>query len=44
MFYEKYPKGIIDKMYTDSKHDLPLIEEAKEGYLVKGDIVKKYYD
>jgi len=44
MFYEKYPNGIIDKMYTDSKNDLPLIEEAKVGYLVKGDLVKKYYD
>ena len=44
MFYNKYPKGIIDKMYTDSKNDLPLIEEAKEGFLVKGNVVKKYYD
>ena len=34
-FYEKYPKGIIDKFYSDSKSDLPLAKIAKEAYLVK---------
>lgn len=44
LFYEKYPKAIIQEMYTDSVHDLPLIEEAKEGFLVKKNKIYKYYD
>ncbi len=44
LFYSEYPKGIVDKMYTDSINDLPLIEEAKQGYLVKGDKIHNYYD
>ena len=31
-------------MYTDSINDLPLIEEAKTGYLVKKNKLYKYYD
>ena len=44
LFYENYPKDIVNSMYTDSKADLPLIEEAKKGYLVKKDVVMPYYD
>lgn len=44
LFYEKYPKGIVNKMYTDSVNDLPLIEEAKEGILVKKNKLIPYYD
>lgn len=44
LFYEKYKDGIIDKMYTDSVNDLPLIEEAKEGILVKKDKLIPYYE
>ena len=44
LFYENYPKGIINKVYTDSINDLPLIEEAKEGYLVKKNKIMNYYD
>ena len=44
LFYENYPKDIVATMYTDSVNDLPLIEEAKQGYLVKKDIVMPYYD
>ncbi len=44
LFYSEYPKGIVDKMYTDSINDLPLIEEAREGFLVKKNKIYKYYD
>ena len=44
LFYETYPKGIVSKMYTDSINDLPLIEEAKEGYLVKKNKIYNYYE
>ena len=42
LFYSEYPKDIIDNMYTDSIHDLPLIKEAKQGYLVKKNKIYKY--
>ena len=44
IFYEKYPNAKIEKMYTDSVHDLPLIEEATNGYLVKKDKIYNYYE
>lgn len=44
LFYERYPKAIINKMYTDSINDLPLIEEAKEGILVKRNKLYSYYE
>lgn len=44
LFYKKYPKAIIEKMYTDSINDLPLINEAKEGYLVKKDKIYSYFE
>lgn len=44
LFYNNYPKDIVNTMYTDSVNDLPLIEEAKKGYLVKKDKVMPYYD
>ena len=44
LFYSEYPKGIVDKMYTDSINDLPLIEEAREGFLVKKNKIYNYYD
>ncbi len=43
-FYEEFPKGIVSKMYTDSVADLPLIEEAKNGYMIKRDKIYNYYD
>ena len=43
-FYEDFPRGVVYSMYTDSINDLPLIEEAKEGYLVKKDKIYNYYD
>ncbi len=44
LFYEKYPKGKVAKMYTDSINDLPLIEEAEEGILVKKNKLMNYYE
>ena len=44
LFYSKYPKATIMKMYTDSVNDLPLIEEAKEGILVKKNKLYNYYE
>ena len=36
-FKEKYPDAEIDNFYTDSLNDQPLIDLAKNAYLVKGD-------
>ena len=44
LFYSKYPKAKVMKMYTDSVHDLPLIEEAREGILVKKNKLYNYYE
>lgn len=44
LFYKKYPKAKIAKMYTDSINDLPLIKEAKEGILVKKNKLYNYYE
>lgn len=43
-YYERYPNSIVLKMYTDSINDLPLIEEAREGILVKKNKLYKYYE
>ena len=42
LFYEKFPKGIIEEAYSDSKNDLPLLEEAKKGFFVKKDDIIEY--
>ena len=44
LFKEKYPEVQIMKMYTDSKNDLPLVEIAKEGILVKKNKLYNYYE
>ncbi len=44
IFREKYPKAEILKMYTDSVNDLPLIEAANEGILVKKNKLYNYYE
>ncbi len=44
IFRDKYPKAEVMKMYTDSKNDLPLIEIAKEGILVKKNKLYNYYE
>lgn len=42
-FKEKYPKVIIDKVYTDSLSDLPILELGKKAYLVKKNDVTEYH-
>lgn len=34
-FYEKYPDGVIENFYSDSKSDVSLAKIAKKPYLVK---------
>lgn len=40
----KYPNIEIEEMYTDSSSDLPLINLAKTGYMVRKDKIIKYGD
>lgn len=41
---EKYPKVVVEEMYTDSHVDLPMIELSKKGYKVKKETIVPYYD
>lgn len=43
LFFKKYPNAIINRMYTDSKNDFPLVERAKKGFLVKKNDIYDYY-
>ena len=36
VFKEKFPNAVIDKFYTDSLNDIPMMKLAKCSYLVKG--------
>ncbi len=36
-FKEKFPDAVIDNFYTDSLNDQPMIDLAKNAFLVKGD-------
>ena len=41
-FFEAYPEGGIDAFYTDSpENDKPLIDIAKEAYVVKGNKITR---
>lgn len=40
-FKNKYPGVKLDKFYTDSVNDLPLLELANEAYMVKGNRVER---
>ena len=44
LFRKHYPDARIMKMYTDSINDLPLIEAAEEGILVKKNKLYNYYE
>lgn len=44
LFYKKYKNAIINKMYTDSSNDLPLIKEAKQGFMVKKNTIMPYFE
>lgn len=39
--YEKYPKAIVEEMYTDSYSDLPLLDIAKIKFIVKKNNIKE---
>lgn len=41
-FKEKYPKGIIMEMYSDSMNDKPLLDIAKKSYVIKKDKIYDY--
>ena len=41
VFKEKYPDAVIDNFYTDSLNDQPMIDLAKNAYLVKGNKITK---
>lgn len=41
---EKYPKVLVEEMYTDSTSDLPMIEISEKGFMVKKDIIIPYQD
>lgn len=43
LFREKYPNFIINKTYSDSKNDIPLLESGNPGYVVKGTKLIEYY-
>lgn len=43
MFIEKFPNFIMNKTYSDSKNDIPLLENGVEGYVVKGEMINKYF-
>ena len=41
-FFEEYPDAQIENFYTDSpKNDKPLIDIARNAYVVKGDVITK---
>ena len=40
-FYERYPDGKIDTLYTDSMHDKPLMDISDKVFFVTGDRIKR---
>ncbi len=42
LFEENYPNVKIDKFYTDSLNDLPMMAISNECYMVKGEKIEKY--
>lgn len=40
-FFERYPDGKIDSLYTDSMHDKPLMDISENVYFVKGNTITK---
>lgn len=41
-FYERYPDGVIEEFYSDSRSDSPLAEISKAAFMVKGDKREKW--
>lgn len=44
LFSSKYPNAVIQKMYTDSINDLPLVRLAEEAILVKKNKLYPYFE
>jgi hypothetical protein len=42
LFSERYPDYIIDKTYSDSRKDIPLLRAGHPGYVVIGDKLIEY--
>ena len=42
LFYKRFPNGIVDEFYTDSKNDMPMIKIAKKAFFVKGNKITEY--
>ena len=42
LFEERYPEYKIDKTYSDSKKDIPLLRAGNPGYVVKNDKIIEY--
>lgn len=40
-FFERYPDGKIDCLYTDSMHDKPLMDISEKVFFVKGNNIKQ---
>ena len=40
--YEEYPNIIVNNAYSDSSADIPMLEIAKQAYIVEGDRLIKY--
>ena len=40
-FREKYPDGVIEEFYTDSKKDLPLAATARQSYIVRRNSIRE---
>ena len=40
-FFERYPDGKIDCLYTDSMHDKPLMDISEKVFFVKGNKIKQ---
>ncbi|MBQ7100398.1 MAG: haloacid dehalogenase-like hydrolase [Clostridia bacterium] len=40
-FYERYPDGKIDTLYTDSMHDKPLMDISDKVFFVTGNKIKR---
>lgn len=41
IFKQYFPDGVIDKFYTDSMNDLPMIKIAEKAFLVKGEKIRE---
>ena len=43
-FRESFPDVIIESFYSDSRSDTPMAMIAKKAFMVKGNVVRKWYN